>query len=50
MNIREVLTTLNRLQADGVVGPCAIGGAVGGNHQLVEAWQRFTRQFLNDGE
>jgi len=29
VNILEMIATLNRMQADGVVGKCALGGAVG---------------------
>jgi len=28
MNIKEVFITLHRLQSDGIIGPCAVGGAV----------------------
>ncbi len=34
MNIREVIQTLNQMQSDGVVGRCAIGGAVGATFYL----------------
>lgn len=34
MNIREVIQALNQMQSDGVVGRCAIGGAVGATFYL----------------
>ena len=34
MNIKEVLTVVNRMQADGVIEPYAIGGAVGATFYL----------------
>jgi hypothetical protein len=34
MNIREVIKTVNQMQADGVIERCAIGGAVGATFYL----------------
>ena len=34
MSIKEVITTVNRMQADGVIEPYAIGGAVGATFYL----------------
>lgn len=34
MNIREVITTINQMQADGVIERYAIGGAVGATFYL----------------
>lgn len=61
MNIREVIQTLNQMQSDGVVGRCAVGGAVAASfylepfatldvdsrHGLEEKWERFSNQFLS---
>ena len=39
MNIKEVIAVVNQMQADGVIEPYAIGGAVGAT---------FERQFFGD--
>ena len=55
MNIQEVITTINQMEADGVVDRYAIGALNAGRfqdiivrHGLQDAWQRFEHQFLND--
>src|SRR5208282_679331 len=34
MDIKQTIATINRMQADGVIGPYAIGGAVGATFYL----------------
>ena len=41
MNIKEVIATINQMQADGIIDRYAIGGAVGATFYL-------ERQFLGD--
>jgi hypothetical protein len=36
MNIKEIIATINQMQADGVIGRYAIGGAVGAALYRVE--------------
>lgn len=45
MKLQEALAIINQMQAAGVIGRYAIGGAVGAAFYL-EAWKRFQQQFL----
>jgi hypothetical protein len=63
VNIREVIATINQMQADGVIAKdkarllqfieagaldAARFQAIVARHGLVSAWQRFEQQFLSD--
>lgn len=55
MSLRKTLAVVNEMQAAGVIGRYAIGGAVGATfyleldilkrHKLLERWRRFEEQF-----
>lgn len=55
MNIKEAITTINRMQADGIINQYAIGGAVGATFYLepaatldVDVFITFTPQPIFD--